>query len=78
MFITRKITSTLSIHKISPVGIFATGDLHFNSPSIFGNKMDIFFIKDCDKINQAIPLSFIVIFCNNFFVVSLFSSQSIL
>ena len=37
----------------------SAGFLHFNLRPIFKSKTDIFFIKNCDKVNQAVPLLFI-------------------
>ena len=40
---------------LKPQGMF----LHFYLRPILKGKTDIFFIKNCDKINQAVPLLFI-------------------
>lgn len=37
----------------------SAGFLHFYLSSILKGKTDIFFIKNCDKINQTVPLLFI-------------------
>jgi hypothetical protein len=42
-----------------PIGVSAAGDLHFDLRPILKCKTDIFLIKNCDKVNQAVPLLFI-------------------
>lgn len=47
------IFTNFNFHQTSPAD---TGDvLHFYLRSVLKGETDIFFIKNCDKINQAIP-----------------------
>lgn len=42
------------LSKPSLAGVSAAGDLHFNLCPVLKGKTDIFFIKNCDKVNQAV------------------------
>lgn len=58
-FVNYSSLSEIQISRVSHASSSVAWDLHFYLRSILKGKTDIFFIKNCNKVNQAVPLLFI-------------------